>query len=144
MQTEVITKYGQDKVSSFWNFIDELKFDTKSKEAATARLDVMRRLSPTLADTYKNICDELAFSLVKNVYQNKKGNYIYAAFDAVSKGSEFYDLCWKDSSKIQPILDNTDPFNNFGSVIPTEDDYFSMIIPSPESIQEDFEEYCKE
>jgi hypothetical protein len=38
-------------------------------------------------------------------------------------------------------VESLDQFNNFSTVLPTEDDYFNTIEPTPEDVWEDYEEY---
>jgi hypothetical protein len=59
----------------------------------------------------------------------------------VSKGLDFYEKCWDNSSLIEPLVETIDQFNNFSAVLPTEDDYFNLIIPSPQNVLDEFEEY---
>jgi hypothetical protein len=141
MQKDIINKYGKEVVQNFWIFIENLKFDSKTQDASSVRASILKKLSPSLAEKYKEIGDELAFSLYREVFYDKKNTYLYASFEAVSKGSVFYDKCWIDSTKIEPIVESIDQFNNFSTVLPTEDDYFSINTPTPQEIWEDYEDY---
>jgi hypothetical protein len=141
MQHEIINKFGKEVIQNFWIFIENLKFDSKKQDASSIRASILKKLSPSLADKYKQIGDELAFSLYRQVFYDKKNTYLYAAFEAVSKGNEFYQNCWNDSNLIEPIAESLDQFNNFSTVLPTEDDYFNLIIPAPQAVLDDFDEY---
>lgn len=141
MQQEIINKYGKEVVQSFWIFIESLKFDSKKQDSSTVRSSILKKISPSTAEKYKDLGDELAFSLYRQVYYDKKNSYLYACFEAVSKGNEFYEKCWETPAIIDPLVEGLDQFNNFSTVLPTEDDYFNNIIPSPEEVWEDFEDY---
>jgi hypothetical protein len=141
MQQELINKYGKEIINNFWIFIEELNFDSAKKEASTVRSSILKKLSPSLADKYKEIGDELAFSLYRQVFFDKKNVYLYASFEAISKGHEFYQKCWLDNTVIESIVESINQFNNFSTVLPTEDDYFHLINPTPQEVWDDYEEY---
>jgi len=141
MQKDIINKYGKEVIQNFWIFIDTLKFDSKIQDAATVRASILKKLSPSLAEKYKEIGDELAFSLYRQIFFDKKNTYLYASFEVVSKGSNFYDACWLDSSKIEQIVEGLDQFNNFSTVLPTEDDYFNINSPTPQEVWDEYEDY---
>lgn len=141
MQQHIINKYGKEVVNSFWIFIENLKFDSKKQDASSIRTSILKKLSPSVAEKYKDLGDELAFSLYRTVFYDKKNNYLYAAFEAVSKGSEFYQKCWETPEIIEPVVESLDRFNNFSTVLPTEDDYFSVNSPTPEDVWDEYEEY---
>jgi hypothetical protein len=141
MQQEIINKFGKEVTQNFWIFIENLKFDSKKQDASSVRSSILKKISPSLADKYKQIGDELAFSLYRQVFYDKKNIYLYASFEAVSKGNDFYQNCWNNAITIEPIVESLDQFNNFSTVLPTEDDYFNLIIPAPQAVLDDFEEY---
>jgi hypothetical protein len=141
MQKEIINKFGKEVVQNFWIFIENLKFDSSKQDASTVRTSILKRISPSIADKYKQIGDELAFSLYRQVFYDKKNTYLYASFEAVSRGSSFYDKCWMENNVIEPIVESLDQFNNFSTVLPTEDDYFYNNSPTPEEVWEDYEDY---
>lgn len=141
MQQDIINKYGKEAVQGFWIFIENLKFDSKTQDASSVRGSILKMLSPNMAEKYKDIADELAFSLYREVFYDKKTTYLYASFEAVGKGSSFYENCWDNSTLINPIVESVDQFNNFSTVLPTEDDYFNLILPSPQNVLDEFDEY---
>ena len=141
MQQELINKYGKEVIQNFWIFIEELKFDSKKEDAITIRSKILKKLSPSLADKYKEICDELAFSLYRDVFYDKKNMYLYASFEAVCRGRDFYENCWIQPELIEPLAESLDQFNNFSTVLPTEDDYFYVNPPTPEDVLDGFDEY---
>lgn len=141
MQQDIIKKYGKEVVNNFWIFVDQLKFDSKKQDASSVRKTILKTLSPTLAEKYKDLGDELAFSLYRNVFYDKKNTYLYASFEAVSKGSDFYQKCWDNPEIIEPVAESLDRFNNFSAVLPTEDDYYSVNTPTPEEVWDDYEDY---
>jgi hypothetical protein len=141
MHQEIINKYGKEVVKNFWIFIETLNFDSKTQESIVIKSNLLKKLPPFLADKYKEICDEMAFSLYRDVYYDKKNMYLYASFEAVSKGEQFYQKCWSEPEVIEPIVETLDQFNNFSTVLPTEDDYFNVNNPSPEDVMDDFDEY---
>ena len=141
MQQDIENKHGKEIIKNFWIFIENLSFDSKKQEASSVRASILKKLPPSTAEKYKDIGDELAFSLYRDVLFDKTNMYLYAAFDAVSKGSEFYNKCWEDNSYIENIFSSVDKFNNFSTVLPTEDDYFNLITPNAQSVLDEFDEY---
>lgn len=142
MQKEIINKYGKETIKSFWIFVENLSFDSKKQDSSTVRASILKKLSPSVAEKYKDICDELAFSLYKNVFYDKKNIYLYAAFESVSKGEVFYQKCWDSPETIETLVEGIDQFNNFSSVLPIEGDYFVSIAPSTGGdFEEEFEDY---
>jgi hypothetical protein len=141
MQQDIINKYGKEVVQNFWIFVENLKFDAKRQDASNIRASILKKISPSVAEKYKELCDELAFSLYRNVYYDKKNLYLYAAFEAVSKGGDFYNKCWIEPLKIETLIEGIDQFNNFSAVLPIEDDYFAINLPTPQEVWEDYEEY---
>lgn len=141
MQNDIINKYGKEAVQNFWIFVEKLNFDSKTQEASSIRASILKKLSPSVAEKYKDIADELAFSLYREVFYDKKTTYLYAAFEAVGKGSCFYESCWSHSCSIDPIVESVDQFNNFSTVLPIEDDYFNLITPTPQTVLDGFDEY---
>lgn len=141
MQLEIINKYGKEVIQNFWIFVEQLKFDSKTQDASTVRASILKKLSPSLAEKYKDIGDELAFSLYREVFYDKKSSYLYAAFNAVSKGSIFYQKCWETPTEIEPLIEGINQFNNFSTVLPVEDDYFNLIMPTPQEVLNDYDEY---
>lgn len=141
MQQDIINKYGKETVQSFWIFIEKLAFDSSKQDAVSVRASILKQLPPFVAERYKDMADEFAFSLYRDVFYDKKNIYLYASFEAVSKGLSFYEKCWHNESILEPIIEKIDQFNNFSTVLPTEDDYFNIIQPSPQNVLDDFEEY---
>lgn len=141
MQKELINKFGKEVVNNFWIFIEQLRFDSKKQDAISIRSSLLKSLTPSLADKYKNLGDELAFSLYREVFYDKKNSYLYASFEAISKGYSFYQRCWESPEIIDPIVESLDQFNNFSTVLPTEDDYFSINSPTPQEVWDEYENY---
>lgn len=141
MQTEIVNKFGIETIKNFWVFIESLKFNPLDQDSSVVRGSLLKKLSPSIAGKYKEIADQLAFSLYRGVCYDKNSSYLYASFNCVSKGLNYYEECWENSEKIEELVKTVDQFNNFSSCLPTEDDYFNFILPSPESILEEYEEY---
>lgn len=141
MQKDLINKFGKEVVNNFWIFIEQLRFDSKKQDASTVRSTLLKTLTPYIAEKYKNLGDELAFSLYRNVFYDKRNAYLYAAFEAISKGFDFYQKCWETPELIEPIVESLDQFNNFSSVLPTEDDYFCNNSPTPQEVWDEYEIY---
>ena len=141
MQLEIINKYGKEVIQNFWIFVEQLKFDSKTQDASTVRASILKKLSPSLAEKYKDIGDELAFSLYREVFYDKKSSYLYAAFNVVSKGNVFYQKCWENPTEIESLIEGINQFNNFSTVLPVEDDYFNLIMPTPQAVLNDYDEY---
>ena len=141
MQQEIINKYGKEVVQNFWIFVEKLKFDSKTQDASTVRASILKKISPSLAEKYKEIADEYAFSLYRDVFYDKKTTYLYASFEVVSKGELFYQKCWENPTEIEPLIEGINQFNNFSTVLPVEDDYFNLIMPTPQTVLDEFDEY---
>ena len=141
MQNDIINKYGKEVLKNFWIFVEQLNFDSKTQEALTVRASILKKLSPSLAEKYKDIADELAFCLYREVFYDKKTSYLYASFEAISKGSDFYQKCWVNPIEIESLVESINQFNNFSAVLPVEDDYFNLITPTPQEVLNDFDEY---
>jgi len=141
MQQDIVNKYGKEIIKNFWIFIEDLKFDSNKQEASSVRASILKKLPPSTAEKYKDIGDELAFSLYRDVLFDKTNMYLYAAFDAVSKGNDFYNKCWEDNTQIETIISSVDKFNNFSTVLPTEDDYFNLNVPTAQTVLDEFDEY---
>jgi hypothetical protein len=141
MQNELINKYGKEVIKNFWIFVEKLSFDSKTQDASTVRASLLKKLSPSLAEKYKEIGDELAFSLYREVFYDKKTSYLYAAFNAIAKGNVFYEKCWENPAEIESLVEGVNQFNNFSTVLPIEDDYFNLIIPTPQNVLDSFDEY---
>jgi len=141
MQNDIINKYGKEVIQNFWIFVEKLNFDSKAQEASSVRASILKKLSPSVAEKYKDIADELAFSLYREVFYDKKTSYLYASFEAVSKGMSFYQKCWENALEIDAILESTNQFNNFSTVLPVEDDYFNLSVPAPQAVLDEFDEY---
>lgn len=141
MQNEIINKFGNEVVNNFWVFIEQLKFDSKKQDASSIRSSILKMITPSLANKYKELGDELAFSLYRNVFFDKKNSYLYASFEAISRGMEFYQKCWDVPESIEPVVESLDQFNNFSAVLPTEDDYFGVNLPTPQEVWDEYEEY---
>jgi hypothetical protein len=145
MQSNIINKHGKDSVQNFWIFVDSLSFDSSKKASSATKQLILKKLSPTLAGTYKDICDQLALSLYKQVYAVKGNQYIHYCYEAVSRGESFYENCWTNPDVIEAIISSVDKFNDFGSCFPVEDDYYC--VPSEktsseeEFFEDDFEDY---
>jgi hypothetical protein len=141
MQNDIINKYGKEVLQNFWIFVEQLKFDSKTQDATTVRASILKKLSPSLAEKYKDIGDELAFSLYREVFYDKKTVYLYASFNAIAKGYEFYQKCWNNAAEIEPLIEGINQFNNFSTVLPVEDDYFNLITPTPQAVLDGYDEY---
>jgi hypothetical protein len=141
MQQDIINKFGKENITSFWVFVETLQFDSTKKDASTIRSEILKKISPFTADKYKEIADELAFSLYRGIFFDKKSTYLYACFEVVSRGSVFYDECWDKPELVDPIAETVNQFNNFSTALPTEDDYFEFNTPSPQEVWEDYEDY---
>jgi len=145
MQSNIINKYGKDTVQNFWIFVESLSFDSSKKDSLATKQLILKKLSPMLASTYKSICDEMAYSLYKQVYLEKGNQYIHYCFEAISRGEQFYNNCWNTPEVIETIIASVDKFNDFGTCFPVEDDYYSIPSQSESKVEEyfdeDFEDY---
>jgi hypothetical protein len=126
-----INKYDKNTLKEYWAFINQLAYDCETQDAYAAKYSIMKKLSPSTSETYKEITDSLAFSLYREVYSDKKNSYLYACYDAISKGQKFYEDCWLYPEIIKPLEARltTDVIleQNFSNVFPIEDDFYSPI-----------------
>lgn len=126
-----INKFDKETLKSYWDFVDKLHYDCENQNAYVVKMDIMKRLSPMIAEKYKDITDALAFSLYREVYSDKKNSYLYACYDAISRGSKFYESCWLEPSLIAPLEARLNPDiiseQNFSNVFPFEDDFYNEV-----------------
>jgi hypothetical protein len=126
-----INKYDKKTLNEYWIFISQLAYDCETQDAYSTKCAIMKKLSPLVSETYKEITDSLAFSLYREVYSDKKNSYLYACYDAISKGQRFYEDCWMSPELIKPLetrlTSDVIVEQNFSNVFPIEDDFFSPI-----------------
>lgn len=126
-----INKYDRKTLSGYWSFINQLSYDCENQDAYITKCSIMKRLSPSTAELYKDITDALAYSLYRDVYSDKKNSYLYACYDAISRGQRFYEDCWMNADLIKPLETrlNADIIQeqNFSNVFPIEDEFFTQI-----------------
>lgn len=122
MNTDIDT----NKLNSFWQFVETVGYDSNSSDAESVRKDFLKRISPHNASTYKEICDKLAYALFDKVTTKSIPLFLYASYEAVAKGSEFYNLCLSKPETVVTLSTSINAFNHFGNCLPTEDDYFAQ------------------
>jgi hypothetical protein len=124
MSTNIIEQYGQNSINEFWIFVDQLGFDCSHQDAEAVRVSLLKQISPGVASKYKQICDELAQELYTVVSKKKESSYLYASYEAIARGKEFYTVCKDNINTIAPLLESVRTLNHFGNVFPTDDDYY--------------------
>lgn len=139
-----INKYDKKTLIDYWKFISELNYNCEKDDAFHFKSEIMKKISPALAEQYKDLTDSLAFSLYRDVYADKKNTFLYACFDAVSKGQRFYEDCWLDVNLIKTLESRLTPDiileQNFSNVFPIQDDFYSPIESVLESAEYDASE----
>lgn len=142
MYKNINEKYGQNSINEFWNFVDQIEFDCSKQDAEAVRLSLLKRLSPSAASKYKQICDAYAQELYSQVSKKSETTYLYASYEAVARGREFFTICTDNPNTIAPLLEHVRTLNHFGNVFPTDDDYYGKA-PSyaVEDAYEDFEDF---
>lgn len=125
MQKEILTKYSKETLQKFWDFVSTLEFDPASKDSSTVKKQVIKKLPPATAESYRTIASDFGYSLYNEYYSDMGNQYLYASFDAVGRGKEFYESCLGDEDVITKIVDKIDISNNFSDCFPIEDDYYS-------------------
>jgi hypothetical protein len=125
MDADIRNKYGKDTIQNFWNFVCVIDFNPTKKDNLSVKKQIIRKLPPKTADLYRSIASDLSYDLFNKCYSDMGNQYLYASFDAVGKGEEFYESCFKDPDTIEKILTSVNISNNFSDCFPIEDDYFS-------------------
>jgi len=138
---DIIKKYGQDSINEFWNFVEKLSFDSSVADAESIKLALLKQISPTIAERYKDICDDLAHDL-----RNKAGHkgvpvVLYVAYDAIAQGKDFYGVCVQKPATLTTQATQSNALNHFGNIFPTEDDYYGGVTSSETiySIEDDID-----
>jgi len=124
MARDIIEKYGQQSINEFWYFVDQLNFNCSNTDADTVRVSLLKKLSPSTASRYRSICDAYAYKLHSQVSTKGESPYLYASYEAVSRGKEFYTTCTDTINTVAPLLEQVTVLNHFGNVFPTDDDYY--------------------
>jgi hypothetical protein len=125
MDPDIRNKYGKDNIRNFWDFVSVLDFNPVKKDNLSVKKQIIRKLPPKTAELYRSIASDLSYALYNDAYSDMGNQYLYASFDAVAKGEDFYESCFKDSDNIESIISNVNISNNFSGCFPIEDDYFS-------------------
>lgn len=123
-----INKYDKNTLNAYWDFVQKLSYDCYKQNAYEMKVVIMKELSPSIAEMYKEITDALAFSLYREVFSDKKNTFLYAVYDAISMGRKFYEDCWLKPELITPLESKINPDyiaeHNFSNVFPIEDDFY--------------------
>lgn len=117
-------KYDKNTLNNFWSFVESVNYSSNSSDAESVRKDFLKKLSPYTAETYKEICDDLAYDLYRKVTDKNVPLFLYASYEAIAKGSEYYNMCTQKPDTIVTFSTTIDALNHFGNCLPTEDDYF--------------------
>jgi hypothetical protein len=132
MATDIIKKYGKDSINEFWNFVEKINFDSSVADAESIKLTLLKQISPTAAERYKDICDDLAHALRNKAGQKNVPIVLYVAYDAVAQGRDFYDVCVQKPATLSVQASQSNALNHFGNIFPTEDDYYG-VVAAPET-----------
>ena len=117
-------KYDKNTLNNFWSFVESVNYSSNSSDAESVRKDFLKKLSPYTAETYKEICDTLAYDLYRTVTDKNVPLFLYASYEAIAKGSVYYEMCLEKPETIVTFSTTIDALNHFGNCLPTEDDYF--------------------
>lgn len=133
-----------NNINDFWNFVDQLSFNCSTSDADSVRVDLLKQLSPATASKYKDTCDSLAHDLYRCVSVKNESSYLYAAYEAVARGRDFYTMCCDNINTIAPLLEHARTLNHFGNVFPTDEDYYGKapaytVVDDIDYDDEDFE-----
>lgn len=133
-----VIKHTAADLNNFWIFIETLKFSSITSDAATVRKILMKQLTPSTAETYREICRTLAMQLFASTTTSMSDmSYLYAAYDAIAQGRDFYNDAIKAKS-VTTLLDKVQPTNNLCDIFPTDDDYYGSVTESTYTVQEDY------
>ena len=119
-------KHDINTLNSFWSFVESVNYNSNTSDAESVRKDFLKKISPYIAESYKEICDELAYSLYRKVTDKNVPLYLYSAYEAIAKGKEFFELCLQKPETVVQLSSTIDALNHFGNCLPTEDDYFAQ------------------
>lgn len=117
-------KYDKNTLTSFWTFVESVNYNSNTSDAESVRKDFLKKISPYVAESYKEICDSLAYELYRKVTEKNVPLYLYASYEAIAKGREFFEVCSQKPETVVHLSTNIDALNHFGNCLPTEDDYF--------------------
>lgn len=137
-------KYDKNTLNNFWSFVESVNYSSNTSDAESVRKDFLKKISPYVAESYKEICDSLAYDLYRKVTDKNTPLYLYASYEAIAKGSDYYDMCLHKPETVVTLSSSIDALNHFGNCLPTEDDYFVQATPEPyttETFVDDEDEY---
>jgi hypothetical protein len=127
MATDIIKKHGKDNINEFWNFVEKINFDSSVADAESIKLALLKQISPTAAEKYRDICDDLAHDLRSNANTKNVSIVLYVAYDTIAQGRDFYDVCMKKPATLAVQTTQSSAMNHFGNIFPTEDDYYGVV-----------------
>ncbi len=132
MATDIIKKHGRDNINEFWNFVEKINFDSSVADAESIKLALLKQISPTAAEKYRDICDDLAHNLRNTAGTKNVPIVLYVAYDTIAQGRDFYDVCMNKPATLTVQPTQSSALNHFGNIFPTEDDYYG-VVASPET-----------
>ena len=132
MATDIIKKYGKDSINEFWNFVEKINFNSSVADAESIKLALLKQISPTAAERYKDVCNDFAYELCSKAKIKNIPIMMYTAYDAIAQGREFYDVCVQKPATLAVQTTQSSALNHFGNIFPTEDDYYGVVAgPEP-------------
>lgn len=127
MATDIIKKHGKDSINEFWNFVEKINFDSSVADAESIKLALLKQISPTAAERYKDMCDDLAHELRNKAVSKNVPIMLHAAYDAIAQGRDFYDVCAQKPATLAVQTTQSSALNHFGNIFPSEDDYYGVV-----------------
>lgn len=135
-----VIKHTAADLNAFWSFIETLKFNSATSDAATIRRILLKQLTPTTAETYREICRTLATQLfAETTTSTSDMTYLYAAYDAISQGRDLYNDALKAKS-VAILIDKVQSNNNLCDVFPTDDDYYGAVVGKSYVVEDEYDD----
>ena len=127
MATDIIKKYGKDSINEFWNFVEKINFDSSVADAESIKHALLKQISPTAAERYRDICNDYAYELCSKAKSSNIPIMMYTAYDTIAKGRDFFDVCAQKPTTFTVQTTQSSALNHFGNIFPTEDDYYGAV-----------------
>ena len=127
------SRFSKAKVEEFWRMVDSIKWED-GRNAESIKLDLMKIVSPTAAETNKRIAFFYALHLVdlfktwqRNIGDEQRYDIVdleFAASNVVGGGKFNYDQFITEPRYLASELQCVSVDDNFIKCLPSDDDYY--------------------
>ena len=129
------SRFSKPKVEEFWRMVEGVKWE-EGRSAETVKLDLMKIMTPSCAETNKRIAYFYALHLVDSFkrWQHTMGDeekydmidLEFAASNAIGGGKFNYDQFITSPQYLAAEVSNVSIDDNFMKCLPTDDDYYYL------------------